>query len=145
VHVTPQPSAQAPQPFRVDVHPQRGVVRVVPVGELDLASVGGLEAHLRELRDSGFAHIVLDLRELTFIDSTGIRLILAEDGFARSRGRDFSLIDGPPAIARVLDICGVRTHVRFAPSQPRGVAPAPRTPAQAAHAAGDHREPTEAS
>jgi anti-anti-sigma factor len=38
-----------------------------------------LEAQLRELHDVGFEHVVLDLRELAFIDSTGLRLILSED------------------------------------------------------------------
>jgi anti-anti-sigma factor len=71
-----------------------------------------LEAQLHELRDSGFAQVVLDLRQLTFMDSTVIRLILSEDGLARCNGHEFSLISGPPAVQRVLDICGVERHLR---------------------------------
>jgi anti-sigma B factor antagonist len=99
--------------FRVDVHPQRDRVRVVPVGELDVATGPRLEAQLRQLRASGFEHIVLDLGELTFMDSTGIRLILAEEDFARSNARDFSLIGGGrPAVRRVIDVCGLDGHLR---------------------------------
>lgn len=86
---------------------------VVPVGELDVATAATLEAQLRELRGSGFEHIVLDLRELTFMDSHGIALILAEDRFAHANRRELSVIDGRPPIRRVLDACGVRQHIRF--------------------------------
>ena len=41
--------------FRVEMHPERDSVRVMPVGELDIATVGEMDARLRELnqRDSG--------------------------------------------------------------------------------------------
>jgi anti-anti-sigma factor len=92
-------------PFRVDVHPERDVVRVAPVGELDCAAVAQLQAQLDELRRSGFEHVVLDLRQLTFMDSSGVALILDENLAARRDGRDFVLIDGAPAIQRVLKVC----------------------------------------
>jgi anti-sigma B factor antagonist len=110
----PQPDLP-PDAFRVDVHPERTVVRVAPAGELDLASVGVLELQLRELRDSGFDRIVLDLRGLTFIDSSGIALIVAEDRHARDEGQGFTLIDGPPAVRRVLEICGLVPKLPFEP------------------------------
>ncbi len=92
-------------PFRVDVHPERDVVRVAAVGELDLATVAQLQAQIRELRDAGFAHLVLDLRQLTFMDSNGVALILDEDRLARRNGQDFSLISDTPAMQRVLTLC----------------------------------------
>ena len=108
-------SAQPPHiaAFRVDVHPERELVRVAPAGELDLATAPKLELQLHELRDSGFRSIVLDLRRLTFMDSTGIALILREDRLASDRGHAFSLIAGPPAIQRTLNICGVLHRLPF--------------------------------
>ena len=100
------PRRPAP-PFRVDVHPERDVVRVAPVGELDLATAGLLEHELRELRSAGFDHVVLDMRALTLIDSSGIRVVLAEHRFAATSNHEFSLISGPPAIQRALELCGV--------------------------------------
>jgi anti-anti-sigma factor len=99
--------------FRVDVHPERDVVRVVPVGELDLATAAVLEEQLHELRSAGFDQVVLDLRELTFIDSCGIRVVVAEQQFADRSGHAFSLISGPPAIQRALEVCGLlgRLHL----------------------------------
>jgi len=100
-------------PFRVDVHPERARVRVEPVGELDLATADMLQGQLLELRDSGFDSIVLDLRRITFLDSTGIALILREDRAAREAGVQFGLISGPPAVQRVLGLCGVLDELRF--------------------------------
>ena len=100
----------APQPhdeFRIEVHPERTVVRVAPVGELDLATVSSVQHQLQELRDSGFDRIVLDLRRLTFIDSSGLALLIAEHHIARDNGHDLTLIQGPPAIQRIMQICGV--------------------------------------
>ena len=101
------------RPFRVDVLPARDHVRVVPVGELDMATVPELEQQLRELEDAGFAQVVLDLRELDFLDSSGIRLIVTSDRFARSNGHDFTLIEGNPAIQRTLRVSGADELLSF--------------------------------
>jgi anti-sigma B factor antagonist len=105
-------------PFRADVHPERDVVRVAAVGELDLATVAQLQAQIRELREAGFVHLVLDLRGLTFMDSSGVALILDEDRFARRNGQDFSLISGTPAIQRVLTLCAGDDALRLCSSSP---------------------------
>ena len=100
----PRPQAT---PFAVEVHPERDVIRVVPAGELDLATAGLLEHQLHELRSAGFEHVVLDMRALTFIDSSGIRVVVAEHRFAETSEHEFSLISGPPAIQRALEVCGL--------------------------------------
>lgn len=115
MHSITRRSRPEPEAFRIDVHPERTVVRVAPAGELDIATTSSLAVELRELRDVGFDYIVLDLRRLTFIDSTGVALILTEDRIARGSGRDFTLIGGSRAIQRVLEICGVAGLLRFEP------------------------------
>jgi anti-anti-sigma factor len=110
------PSKSRHVPFRVDVHPERDVVRVVPVGELDLATAGLLEKELHELRSSGFDHVVLDMHELTFIDSSGIRVVLAERKFAEASDRELSLIGLQPAIHRALEVCGLLSHLDIDPA-----------------------------
>ena len=102
-------------PFRIDVHPERDAVRVVPVGELDVATAPELEAQLRELGRSGFERVVLDLRGLRFVDSTGIRAILIADRDAGASGHEFSLIGGPPAVQRALELCGLLERLRVEP------------------------------
>ncbi|HEV2775707.1 MAG TPA: STAS domain-containing protein [Solirubrobacteraceae bacterium] len=102
-----------PAALLIAVAPQRDAVRVTPSGELDVANAGALQAQLDELRAAGFAHVVLDLRELTFMDSTGVRLILREDRLARSGGSRFSLIAGNATVQRVLGVCGLADRLDF--------------------------------
>jgi anti-anti-sigma factor len=95
-------------PFRCEVQAERGRVRVTLHGELDLATAPEVERRLRELRESGFDHVVLDLRELAFMDSTGLRVVMREDAAARADGRTFALIAGPPAVQRIFEVaCAV--------------------------------------
>jgi anti-sigma B factor antagonist len=93
--------------FSVAVQPERGRVRVIPRGELDLATVALLEAEIEELRSRGFATIVLDTRELAFMDSTGLRLMLRLDAEARADGFSFSIIDGEGPVRRLLELTQV--------------------------------------
>jgi anti-anti-sigma factor len=106
-------SDRPPEPFRCEVETAQGKVHVIPHGEIDLASVDVLEGKLRELRDTGFDHLVLDLREVAFMDSTGLRLILSWDEEARSEGLDFELIRGTPVVQRLFDVTGLTARLRF--------------------------------
>ena len=92
--------------FRVEVHPERDSVRVVPVGEVDIATVGEVDARLRELDQAGFRELVLDLRQVTFIDSSGMRLVMACHTAASENGTDFTVLEGPPAVQRIFQVAG---------------------------------------
>lgn len=105
-----------PAPFGVRVEPDRTVVRVVPSGELDVANCGLLAARLDELWNSGWTNVVVDLRELTFMDASGVHLLLEHRRRASQTGARFSLMQGPPCVARVLELCGV--HEVFPYTQP---------------------------
>jgi anti-anti-sigma factor len=98
--------------FEVRAWPDRDRVIVAPHGELDVATVGAVRAALDELRAAGWASIVLDLREVTFIDSTGLSLLLEADGAARSTGTAFAIVDGSPAVAWLLDLVGLSEHFK---------------------------------
>jgi anti-sigma B factor antagonist len=98
---------------RVEVHPERDSVRVVPVGELDIATVGEIDARLRELNQAGCRHLVLDLRQLTFMDSSGLRMILEWDGRARGDGISFAVSPAPAAVQRMFEVAGVLDQLPF--------------------------------
>jgi anti-sigma B factor antagonist len=93
--------------FWVDVQPERERVRVIPHGELDLVTVQQLETQIDELRSGGFPRIVLDLRQLTFMDSTGLRLLLELDAQSRADGFGFAIVDGEGPVRRLLELTGV--------------------------------------
>jgi anti-sigma B factor antagonist len=106
----------ASERFSVDVRPDRQRVFVVPRGELDMATVDRLAAEIEELVGRGFETVVVDLRAISFLDSSGLHLLLRQS--ARSDAH-VTLIDGAPPISRVIDLAGVRHLLRFE-GAPRG-------------------------
>jgi anti-sigma B factor antagonist len=99
--------------FRVDVEPERGSVRVAPVGELDIATVDTLQAEVARLLESGFEKIVLDLRGVRFLDSTGLRLVLELDGAARADSHQLCLIRGSDVVHRIFEVTQVVERLNF--------------------------------
>ena len=98
--------------FRVDIAPDGGSVRVCPIGDLDLATVSEVASQLERLGHSGSGSVVLDLRGTTFIDSTGLRLVV-EAFCAATNGTEFSIIAGPPAVQRAFDVAGLTPRLPF--------------------------------
>jgi anti-sigma B factor antagonist len=70
------------------------------VGEVDLATAPKLEAAIERIAAEG-AELTLDLRGVTFIDSTGLRLLTVQSRRFEQAGVDFELIPGPPHIQRL--------------------------------------------
>lgn len=83
-------------------------------GELDLATADGVDAELESAEASDVASIVLDLSGLTFMDSTGVRLLI--QAHTRSRAHEDRLIlrRGPAAVQRVMELSGVDVLLPFA-------------------------------
>jgi anti-anti-sigma factor len=96
----PDPLTGEFEPFRVDVEPDRESVRVAPVGELDIATVDKLQTEVSRLLETGFAKVVLDLRGVRFLDSTGLRLVLELDAAARAGSHDAGR--GAPELRRTV-------------------------------------------
>jgi anti-sigma B factor antagonist len=86
-------------------------------GELDLVTAAELEATAASVCDEGIGELVLDLRGLSFVDSSGVRSILA--CWDRARGRcGFLLIPGPPAVQRTFEVTGLIDRLPFDGSGP---------------------------
>ena len=99
--------------FKIDVEREPGVARVRPAGELDMATVAQLDRQLSELRAAGMGRVVLDLRGLTFMDSTGLSVLLRWARDAAQDGFDFGVVrtDGP--VNRLFELAGVEHHLPF--------------------------------
>ena len=83
-------------------------MRVTACGELDLANAERLVSEAGDLLERGFADVVIDLRELTLIDSSGIQALLTCGRRARQTGGRLSVVLVPGPVARTIDLCGVR-------------------------------------
>jgi anti-sigma B factor antagonist len=96
-----------PKPFHCDVAQTDGVVRLSPRGELDMSSVPILEEQLRAALDGGGKRLVVDLRGLEFMDSTGLQVLVQLDELAKHDGFDFAVLCGDGLVRRVLRETGL--------------------------------------
>jgi anti-anti-sigma factor len=78
-------------------------------GELDTASAEEANGALHRLLGQGFDLVVVDLRELDFMDSTGVKFLLDGRDTARELGVKIELAYGGDPVERVLTVSGVST------------------------------------
>ena len=83
-------------------------------GELDLATADAVEQELQRVERSDARTIVLDLSGLTFMDSTGVRLLVNANTRSRTDNCRLSLRRGPAAVQRVMELSGVADLLPFA-------------------------------
>src|SRR5215212_718866 len=96
-----------PETFSFRTERLRDTAGVVPTAELDLATAPALEASLRRAFTEAPGRVVLDLREVEFIDSSGLRTLLTARRQAQDAGQQFSLVAGHHGLKRTLEIAGV--------------------------------------
>ncbi len=90
--------------LEVDTEDREGLLQVSLRGELDLSTVEKVEDELRRVEQRVDKLLVLDLSGLTFLDSTGLRLMVTADQRARKAGRRFAIVKGPETVHRVFTI-----------------------------------------
>lgn len=95
----------------VDVRRETGRAVIALGGELDMASAELLQDAVDREDLRGEAMIVLDLQQLQFIDSTGLRAILAALEHCRARQQDFAITPGSQQVQRLLSVTGVAEHL----------------------------------
>jgi anti-anti-sigma factor len=87
--------------LEVTIEADGPAVRLALAGELDIASAGQVERELAQVEQDPPATLVLDLRRLAFMDSTGLRIVVAADARARDAGRRLVVVRGPEAVQRI--------------------------------------------
>ncbi len=90
---------------------QSGLVTLSIAGELDLASVGGVQEGIEEFIGADVRKIVFDLGALTFMDSTGIALMLQ----LANRVGDVEVHQATPIVRRVIEATGLRETLGLQP------------------------------
>lgn len=90
-----------------------GMTRLALSGEFDLSSASLIEDVLKEIEQKQPELLVLDLRELTFMDSTGLRVMVSADARARDDSRRLAIVQGPEPVHRVFRITGLDDHLEI--------------------------------
>jgi anti-anti-sigma factor len=94
-----------PQPFAVEVQRRDAVAIVQLRGELDLVTVEALRAALDGIK--GTESLVLDLRGLSFMDSTDLQLLVALHRRAQRDGLQLTLVAPTAPVDRAIQLCGL--------------------------------------
>ena len=97
----------------VTVRSERGVVIAAVVGDIDLSTVAGLRERLSELADSG-QPLLLDLNRVTFIDSTGLGVLVGVSRRAAVHGTSVHAVCSQPQTRKLLWLTGVDRRIPLA-------------------------------
>jgi anti-anti-sigma factor len=106
--------------LEIAVSESGGVRRLRLKGELDLAGVDQFERLLTADPTSEAATFVLDMRGLTFIDSSGLRALIMADRRVRAGGGHFVVVRGPDRVNKVLEMTGVAQRIDLVDEAPGG-------------------------
>ena len=99
------------KPFNVSTERTDNTARVRMIGELDIGTAQEAESEIRQAESADATTVVLDLGGLTFMDSTGLRLLVSADARAREAGRRLAIVRGPDAVQRVIELTGLATKL----------------------------------
>lgn len=107
------PEDFVPKPFRCEIAQRDDATLVRPEGDLDMGTAEELESYLQQAHAVGPERIVVDLRGLNFMDSTGITLLTRWNNAAARDGFDFVLVQGHERIARLFKLTGLHEYFSF--------------------------------
>jgi anti-sigma B factor antagonist len=95
------------QSFRIAEEEHRGVPVVSASGEIDVATAPPLRDRLQALAASGKPTVVVDLLDVTFLDSTALGVLVGALKRCRESGGDLPLVITEPRILKVFEITGL--------------------------------------
>ena len=93
--------------FRLEVQSQGRATVIAVRGELDLASSPALQEELDRVSASDAEMLIIDLRELDFMDSTGLSVLVRAHQRAEEQGRQLAMVKGAQQVQRLLSLTGV--------------------------------------
>jgi anti-sigma B factor antagonist len=107
----PRPGDDRDVEFHLDVQVVNGGTVLVLAGDLDLASAPRLAQAVQGLPDEP-GPVVLDLRQVAFVDSSGVSALLDVERMLQERHRQLALLQPAGAVTRLLDLVELRSRFR---------------------------------
>jgi anti-anti-sigma factor len=102
-----------PPPFEIKTAHDEQAFLIALYGEVDVANVHVLRAASRRAERYATPEVVVDLSALTYMDSTGLSVLLALHTRCQEQGRTLRLLPGPPQVQRIFQICGLLERLNF--------------------------------
>lgn len=110
----------ATEVLEIDVAESGGVRLLHLTGELDMAGVDEFERLLTADQPPETGTFVVDLRDLTFIDSSGLRALVMADKSVRDGAGRLIVVRGPDRVNQVLEMTGVAQRIELVDQPPSG-------------------------
>jgi len=105
--------------FRAEVAHEGGLASLRVFGELDLATADPFSESVTGLLETSPSHAVIDLRGVSFMDSTGLRCVLHANGLAEQKGIELAIVRGPRQVAEVFRLAGLDQHLPLVDEPPK--------------------------
>jgi anti-sigma B factor antagonist len=102
--------------FRLEVRDEGAATVISVSGELDLASSPALQEELDRVAASDSQMLIIDLRELDFMDSTGLSVLVRAHQRIEEQGRRLAMVKGPQQVQRLLSLTGVADRLTLVDS-----------------------------
>ena len=103
-----------PPAFRILTNESGPRVEIAIHGELDLATAPRLDAEFARIGElDGVEVVLVDLRELAFLDSTGLEAIMKFEARSRQQGVDLAVVRGPRAVERLFSVMQLDQKLRI--------------------------------
>lgn len=109
--------------FSVSRHQTGDVVTIAPNGEIDLETVDAVRREFASACAEA-RNITLDLRAVSFMDSSGLRVLIESQRDADAAGLTFAIVRGPASVQRLLELSGITDRLNFVAAPAEGRDPA---------------------
>jgi len=110
----PDPYVPPPPLCQVEVNAHASSTNVLISGEIDLSTAGMVEQRIAAaLEHSPSSRLVVDLRELAFMDSTGLGLLVTLHRDAANKGYQLIVVRPPRDVYRPIEIAGLGEALDF--------------------------------
>jgi anti-sigma B factor antagonist len=112
-----------PEPAEVE-RPEPGVVLLRAKGDIDAYTAPGLRTQLHEAAAAETELVVVDLAEITFIDSAGLGTLVGAHRRMLERGGRLRVVRPPTLVARAFELTGLDTVLDIRDDREQALAPA---------------------
>lgn len=111
--VSSEPSTEHSASFHVATALDEEVATIRLAGEFDIAGIGAAHDALSGALAADRPRLVVDLSGLSFIDSSGLRFVIAARAACEDAGRVYSLRRGEPAVQRIFELTRLESQLPF--------------------------------
>jgi anti-anti-sigma factor len=102
--------------LQIEARADGRAVVIAFAGELDLASASAAQAELDRVAGSDVERVIADLSGLTFMDSTGLAILVKASRAAKESAHRFVVIKGGPQVERLFALTGMDEELELVES-----------------------------